>query len=702
MSRSQLTVRSMLCGLTVGLVVGWAATAFAQRGDEFAPAYDDFGSRRAPFQSSNDGRYDDRFGGYDSPRSSNRAPSRFENDFQDDVNGLMRDLAPRGLFDRNSSNYSTRDRLRTRPEQKGRDPANFDDEWQSDFSSSRRSPANRDYETSNRVRRPVFEELPAPRDDYDWANRSNRYDDRQYDSSRYDSSQYNDSRSGSPRGNGYRNDPLPYESPRYEVPRTPTVPTRAPANVEPTIEQKVGKRYQDPRVLRVMDGLNAQSADAFYLETARMIDARHIQPTTYAVRTRRALENLDVAASLPALQQTNAVTNVNGMAAFRDGLRQIDRTPVQSAEDAVNVMHDVMRMGQQTIGLRPSVVAVEFVYGALDTLDKYSAFLPPEKSGGASLGLKDSLVGIGVEVEPHDDGLKILKTISGGPAAQATLRRGDVISAVDGRSIRGLDLNAAVDLIAGQEGSSVKLELKRDQLIGDVTLVRRKIQVASVSEVRMADAANKVGYIKLEQFTEAAVGEMDRALASLHQQGMKSLVLDLRGNPGGLLTTAIALSDRFLPAGTIVSTRGRTEADNTLESATRPSTWKTPLVVLIDHNSASASEIFAAAIQENQRGLVVGETSYGKGTVQTMFPLQSVTGGLKLTTAKFYSPEGREMAGHGVTPDVPVRIPQNDASNDDRMLNAAIQATSNQALYDMANRFDRTGQIELRVLKVTT
>jgi carboxyl-terminal processing protease len=143
-------------------------------------------------------------------------------------------------------------------------------------------------------------------------------------------------------------------------------------------------------------------------------------------------------------------------------------------------------------------------------------------------------------------------------------------------------------------------------------------------------------------------------MTKLHNAGMKSVVLDLRGNPGGLLTECVDVSDLFLPAGTIVMTKGRTASDNSSYTAKRASTWSMPLVVLIDDHSASASEIFAAAIQENGRGVVVGRNSYGKGTVQTHFPLQSVSGELKLTTAKFYSPSGREMSGHGVQPDVPV------------------------------------------------
>jgi carboxyl-terminal processing protease len=182
---------------------------------------------------------------------------------------------------------------------------------------------------------------------------------------------------------------------------------------------------------------------------------------------------------------------------------------------------------------------------------------------------------------------------------------------------------------------------------------------------------------------------------------MESLVIDLRGNPGGYLTTAIEVSDRFLPSGTIVSTRGRTSDDNMQETAKFAQTWKTPLVVLIDHQSASASEIFAAAIQENGRGLIVGETSYGKGTVQTLFPLHSATAGLRLTTAKFYSPDGREMAGEGVHPDIKVETGSNN--EDAVMLQAALETARDPRLQTMADRLARpNNRTGLRTFQVST
>jgi carboxyl-terminal processing protease len=190
-------------------------------------------------------------------------------------------------------------------------------------------------------------------------------------------------------------------------------------------------------------------------------------------------------------------------------------------------------------------------------------------------------------------------------------------------------------------------------------------------------------YLSLSRFSAGSTAELDAALESLYSRGMKSLVLDLRGNPGGLLTTCVEIADRFLPVGTIVSTRGRLPGDNMTEKATFARTWSMPLVVLIDGDSASASEIFAAAIQENRRGVVVGVKSYGKGSVQTHFPLSSMSGDLRITTALFYSPNGRKMAGAGVSPDVEV-VDRDGVANGDRMLLEAERLAGSSELLSLA------------------
>lgn len=486
-------------------------------------------------------------------------------------------------------------------------------------------------------------------------------------------------------------DPLMTSPTRSIVPKDPT-DDRKPASV-PTPREQVDRRYADPRTIRLLDQLTASSAQSLFIEVAQLVDSRHIQPTSYSKRVDRALGQLIIALDSSAFQRaTRLAGDERDIGELKYALSQLrDRVVVNDLNDAVSVLNRVQQMFEQSIRIQPGAVGLEFVHAELDTLDQFSMLIPPEKAGGPNIGMKDNVVGIGVEVEAHEQGLKVLKVLPGGPAADVTMKRGDILTAVDGRSLQGVELNQAVDQILGQPGTPVKLNLTRDGRRGDVTLVRRKIALHSVA-ARMEDDQNKVGYIKLETFSDASVRELDEALVSLHQKGMESLILDLRGNPGGLLTAAISISDRFLPQGTIVQTKGRTPADNTKETAQYAKTWKVPMVVLIDRNSASASEILAAAIQENGRGVIIGERSYGKGTVQTLFPLSSAPAGLRLTTAKFYSPDGREMSGAGVTPDVKVNpVVGNDAS-DDAAIAKALSVTADPKLIEMARQGLRSGE----------
>jgi carboxyl-terminal processing protease len=591
----------------------------------------------------------------------------------------------RGNFDSGRRTYS-RDDLRSPGGAGSRDPSRW---MRDEFPEVPGFPSNRSYQRSL---------SPLWDDDYREPSRSQP---------RQSLPEY---RRPSSRDWGYEELPAPRSVPRDRMPEdaipsrswdswTPA-PTKPVAHPQPTLAEKVAKRYQDPRVIRVLQQLTTQAGEAFYVETSQMIDSRHIAPTSYQQRVQSALEHLSIALDTPSFQQAA------GLSANRQNIRTMQQelaaygrqVQVQNLQQAIGVMRETGNMAANYLNVNPAVVSLAFVYGALDTLDQYSMFVAPEKTGSTSLGLKENMVGIGVEIESHPQGAKILKALGGGPAAEATLKRGDIITGVDSRSIAGLDLSQVADILGGAAGTSVKLALKRDAMIGDVVLVRRPFKVQSVSEARMETAG--VGYIKLDQFAESSTRELDEALFKLHEQGMQSLILDLRGNPGGLLTTAIEISDRFLPSGTIVSTRGRTAADNSQETAQHANTWKVPLVVLIDHDSASASEIFAAAIKENQRGVIVGETSYGKGTVQTLFPMQSVSGALRLTTAKFYSPDGREMAGVGVTPDVKVSAAVRNSDTVDVVLQKALQAAKDPRLIDMAGQFARTGKADLRVIKV--
>jgi carboxyl-terminal processing protease len=309
-------------------------------------------------------------------------------------------------------------------------------------------------------------------------------------------------------------------------------------------------------------------------------------------------------------------------------------------------------LASQQLGLRQEAVALEFFNGTIDGLDRYSAFMPAKTNSTPSASLEEQIVGIGVELKPHANGALVFGVLENSPAAEARMQRGDIITAIDGRSVGGMNLNRIADMIGGPVGTSLQITIDRGGRQSSARLTRRSVYVSSVSGTQML--AGNTGYIRLKQFSESSAEDLEQAMWTLYRQDMQSLVLDLRGNPGGLWNEAIDVSNLFVTSGRIVATRGRNASDNTDEQATFDRTWRVPLVVLVDGNSASASEIFAAAIQENDRGVIVGRHSYGKGTVQTYFPLQTASGDLKLTTAKFYSPDGREMAGAGVTPDVTV------------------------------------------------
>ena len=458
------------------------------------------------------------------------------------------------------------------------------------------------------------------------------------------------------------------------------------------IQQRLTYRYGNPTVERFALFVSTNSAVALYDETTRLIDSRHLNPTSYATRAYQGVNNLLHAVGNRAFLRANGLfLSRSQVDKFRRSLSKMaSSAPVRTATDARNLMLRTMDLASRQLAVRPTVVAMEFVYGAAESLGKYSTFIPSVTGRQPSASLEDHVVGIGVEIKPHASGVLVVKPLRGGPAAKAGLQRGDVIVNVNGRDLAGQSLDYAVDLIGGPEGSPVLLVINRDgRRRSPLSLIRRRVEIHSVSDVRMIDATAGIGYIKLDKFAQTSSEEMDQALWDLHRQGMQSLVFDLRGNPGGLLTTAIELSNKFLPRGAIVSTRGRNAVDNTAEQATFERTWKIPLVVLIDGNSASASEIFAAAIQENDRGLVVGRRSYGKGTVQTHFPLQSVSGNLKLTTAKFYSPRGREIAGAGVDPDVKVDNSESDdfvvRLSDDRDIQAAMTIARGEQVQELAS-----------------
>ncbi len=293
------------------------------------------------------------------------------------------------------------------------------------------------------------------------------------------------------------------------------------------------------------------------------------------------------------------------------------------------------------------------IKGMFNSLDPYSNYYNKEEYKDLTESLSGSFVGIGVHIEPFNDGyLKVTKPVKGGPADHAGIATGDVITKVDGKSLSGMPTESAVKMIKGAEGTKVKVTVLKATNNKEVTLelTRAVIKVEVVTSKLLAD---KVGYVSMAEFDAGSASEVILAIKRLEAQSANRIVLDLRDNPGGYLTEAITLAEYFLPKGTeIMSIDYRVGTDEVVRDDNAGA--KMPVVVLVNGNSASASEIVSAALQKNKRAKIVGENSYGKGTVQDVVRLPEGDG-FKLTIAEYKGPNNTKINGIGVKPDYVVK-----------------------------------------------
>ncbi len=299
------------------------------------------------------------------------------------------------------------------------------------------------------------------------------------------------------------------------------------------------------------------------------------------------------------------------------------------------------------------------IQGMVSELDPHSSYMDSKSYGDMQITTRGQFGGVGLQIDPRptDDGLiKVSKPIDGTPAAKAGIKANDKISAIDGVSIQGVAQDVAIDKMRGPSGSKVIITIIREGTPKpfDVTLVRAQIQVDRVTYHREGD----VGYILMPGFNQQTASGLESAVRDLKRQigpGIKGYVLDLRNNPGGLLDQAIQVSDDFLAGGEVVSTRGRRPDDTQRYDAKGGDiTEGKKVVVLINGGTASASEIVSGALQDHKRATIVGMTSFGKGSVQTIIPLADGGGALRLTTARYYTPSGHSIQAQGIVPDIQV------------------------------------------------
>ena len=296
------------------------------------------------------------------------------------------------------------------------------------------------------------------------------------------------------------------------------------------------------------------------------------------------------------------------------------------------------------------------INGMLTGLDPHSSYMNAKAFRDMQVQTKGEFGGLGIEVTQDNGFIKVISPIDDTPASKAGVKAGDIITALDGHTVQGLSLNDAVDKMRGAPNSKITLTVKREGVEKplEISMLREVIHI-QVVKTRMEPG--DIGYVRLTQFTEQADAGLKQAVKTLKQQSggkLRALILDLRNNPGGLLDQAVAISGDFVSQGEIVSTRARhTEDAQRWDAKGTDITGGLPLVVLINGGSASSSEIVAGALQDHHRAVLLGTSSFGKGSVQTVIPLPG-NGAMRLTTARYYTPSGRSIQGLGITPDVPV------------------------------------------------
>lgn len=417
------------------------------------------------------------------------------------------------------------------------------------------------------------------------------------------------------------------------------------------------RRYSDQSFTRSLAGLSETDALALYSEVLLKIHSHYVEQPSWRNLVDRGTQGLDIALTDPIfIERHLKQVPPSNVKRFRDELfRTLRAQPMTDRHQARSAVAQAAALGKQRLGVSGTSIVLEYVCGATNALDDFSAFLTGDQLNETYSQIDGNFVGLGIELKSAEGALLIVKVIPGSPAEKSGLAAGDTIIAVAGRSTADMSTDEAANLLQGEEGSTVELQVRSPQRQDYRVSVRRAhVEIPSITDEALLDRDRGIAYLKLTCFQKTTARDLDAALWRLHRQGMKQLIIDLRGNPGGLLTSSVEVADKFVDEGTIVATRGRNPHEDFTYAAHRAGTWKLPLVVLIDGDSASASEIFAGAIRDHRRGTIVGVRSYGKGSVQGIFPLNLARSGLRLTTAKFYSPNGHPYSKVGVEPDVQV------------------------------------------------
>ena len=425
----------------------------------------------------------------------------------------------------------------------------------------------------------------------------------------------------------------------------------------------IERRYDDLSFRESLKTQPIENGIQLFTSVHQMIQSHYVEAMDSTSIVAHGTESLWLALENEKFLENNLFGVDSGrLLSFRKELKErYWNKYVRGEYEAKILIREICQLSMERVGLDPGPVCMEYVFGACNCLDDYSNVMTPGRLRDLFNNIDGQFVGVGIVMEADlGKGMKLRQVLPESPAAEGGLKSGDLLVGIDRHDCRVMTTDQAANLVTGQPGSQVTLIVERPG-VGQVTAncTRREVVIRSIPLAKIVDSANGIGYIQLTGFQKSTVMELDMALNKLKQQGMKSLILDVRQNPGGLLTTAVDLLDRFIADGVLVSTRGREQNQNQTHTAHAPGTWDLPIVLLIDENSASACEIVAGAFRDHHRAKIVGRKSYGKWSVQSIYDNDLGYGcGIRMTTAKFYSPNGDTLGKIGVKPDIEIPADQ--------------------------------------------
>ncbi len=443
-----------------------------------------------------------------------------------------------------------------------------------------------------------------------------------------------------------------------------------PANLEPRLAHAraalaVKYHWQDPQLRQTVSQLSLEDGLRLYREVGRTVTEHYVDKVDYRQLLVAGTYNLRAALQDAEFRQ---MWEIEGRemerATFVAALDRLQRRVLEDKDitgfAARAYLRNLCQESDRTVGLPCGVIISEFIFAAGEHLDNYSGFLTTEMYRDVLREIDGRFVGFGITIAKTPEGVVILDVIPQGPAQQAGIRPGDLIVAIDGTDVTDAALEEVVRKLRGESGTSATVTIVRESKRLDFDVRRQPVIVPSVRSIALMGPENSIGYVHLTSFQRSTATELAMALEALNEKTtLTGLVLDLRGNPGGLVDSAVDVSSMFLVDGIILTTSGRGGSQSRTYRVKRPRQQYTdlPMVVLTDSQTASASEIVAGALRDHDRAVLIGERTFGKGLVQSILPINFGRSAMYLTTARYYGPDGESFQTVGIEPHVLVAMP---------------------------------------------